>query len=177
MDAAFYSTAEEIRNALSQIGAACELHEAELQKLQTEYQRLGQQAGAAFSAGRDEEYNAITQQQAAIKGEIVVREKELQTLREQSNALENLALKQEENANAQVSMRTRIRELREEMMRLVDQGIDEQSEAYQRLKNELGRLIDIQSDVAQQGRTLASDEAQFQGIISGLGGLQVGSQQ
>ena len=86
MDAAFYSTAEEIRNALSQIGAACELHEAELQKLQTEYQRLGQQAGAAFSAGRDEEYNAITQQQAAIKGEIVVREKELQTLREQSNA-------------------------------------------------------------------------------------------
>jgi hypothetical protein len=174
MDAAFYSTAEEIRNALSQIGAACELHEAELQKLQTEYQRLGQQAGAAFSAGRDEEYNAITQQQAAIKGEIVVREKELQTLREQSNALENLALKQEENANAQVSMRTRIRELREEMMRLVDQGIDEQSEAYQRLKNELGRLIDIQSDVAQQGRTLASDEAQFQGIISGLGGLAGG---
>lgn len=174
MDAAFNVTAEEIRNALSQIGAACELHEAELQKLEAEYQRLGQQAGAAFEKGRDEEYNAITQQQAAIKGEIVVREKELQTLREQSNALESLALKQEENANTQVSMRTRIRELREEMMRLVDQGIDEQSEAYQRLKNELGRLTDIQMDVTQQARTLASDEAQFQGIISGLSGLAGG---
>jgi len=174
MDAAFYSTAEEIRNALSQIGAACELHEAELQKLEAEYRRLGQQAAIAFNAGRDEEYNAITKQQAAIKGEIVVREKELQTLREQSNALENLAQKQEENANTQVSMRTRIRELREEMMRLVDQGIDEQSEAYQRLKNELGRLTDIQMDVQQQGRTLANDEAQFQGIISGLSGLAGG---
>lgn len=174
MDAAFYSTAEEIRNALSQIGAACELHETELQKLEAEYQRLGQQAGAAFEKGRDEEYNAITQQQAAIKGEIVVREKELQTLREQSNALENLAQKQEENANTQVSMRTRIRELREEMMRLVDQGIDEQSDAYQRLKNELGRLTDIQMDVTQQARTLANDEAQFQGIISGLSGLAGG---
>jgi hypothetical protein len=82
--------------------------------------------------------------------------------------------KVEENSNAQVSMRTRIRALREEMMLLIDQGIDEQSEAYKRLENELGRLTDIQLDVQQQGRMLANDEAQFQGIITGLSGLAGG---
>ena len=181
MDAAFDATADNIRNALGQIGTACEMHEKELQNLESEYQRLGQKASAAFMAGRDEEYNAITNQQTAIKGEITVREKLLQELRDQSDELEKVAQKQEENrqkteenANTQTSMRSRIKALREEMMLLVDQGIDEQSDAYQRLKNELGRLIDIQSDVAQQGRTLANDEQKFQGIITGLSGLAGG---
>ena len=181
MDAAFDATADNIRNALGQIGTACEMHEKELQNLESEYQRLGQKASAAFMEGRDEEYNAITNQQTAIKGEITVREKLLQELRDQSDELEKVAQKQEENrqkteenANTQTSMRSRIKALREEMMLLVDQGIDEQSDAYQRLKNELGRLIDIQSDVAQQGRTLANDEQKFQGIITGLSGLAGG---
>jgi hypothetical protein len=181
MDAAFDATADNIRNALGQIGTACEMHEKELQNLESEYQRLGQKASAAFMAGRDEEYNAITNQQTAIKGEITVRERLLQELRDHSNELEKVAQKQdenrqktEENGNAQISMRSRIKSLREEMMLLVDQGIDEQSEAYQRLKGELGRLIDIQSDVAQQGRTLANDEQKFQGIITGLSGLAGG---
>lgn len=181
MDAAFDATADNIRNALGQIGTACEMHEQSLQNLEAEYQRLGQQAGAAFMAGRDEEYQAITQQQAAIKGEMTVREHLIRDLQEQSNRLEDTASKMEENkrkveenANAHVSMRTRIKEVREEMMLLVDQGIDEQSEAYQRLKNELGRLIDIQGDVAQQGRILANDEQKYQGIIQGLSGLAGG---
>lgn len=181
MDAAFDATADNIRGALGQIGAAIETHEQALQRLQSEYKELGQKASAAFSAGRDDEYRAITQQQTAIRGEITMRERLIKELRDQSNELENVAQKQEENrqkveenANAQVSMRSRIKALREEMMLLVDQGIDEQSEAYQRLKNELGRLIDIQSDVAQQGRTLANDEQKFQGIITGLSGLAGG---
>lgn len=176
MDAAFGATAESIRAALGQIGAACEIHETELSKLEDEYQQLGKKAGAALMAGRDDEYNAITQRQTAIKGEITARERLLKELREESDALEQNAQKQEENrqkitenANTQVSMRTRIKELREEMMRLVDQGINEQSEAYQRLKNELGRLVDIQGDVAQQGKVLANDEQKYQGIIGALG--------
>jgi len=181
MDAAFDATADNIRGALGQIGAAIETHEQALQRLQSDYKELGQKASAAFSAGRDDEYRAITQQQTAIRGEITMRERLIKELRDQSNELENVAQKQEENrqkveenANAQVSMRSRIKALREEMMLLVDQGIDEQSDAYQRLKNELGRLIDIQSDVAQQGRTLANDEQKFQGIITGLSGLAGG---
>lgn len=181
MDAAFNATADSVRKALGDIGTAIGTHEQELQRLESEYQDLGQKASKAFMAGRDDEYRAITQQQNAVKGEITVRKQLIKELQEQSNKLEDAASrmeenrrKTEENANAQVSMRTRIRDLREEMMLLIDQGIDEQSEAYKRLEAELGRLTDIQGDVNQQARILANDEAQFQGIIQGLSGLSGG---
>lgn len=181
MDAAFYATADSVRKALGNIGTAIGTHEQELQRLESEYIDLGVKASKAFSAGRDDEYRAINQQQNAVKGEITVRQKLIRELQEQSNKLEDTALKMEENrrkmeenAKAQASMRTRIRDLREEMMLLIDQGIDEQSEAYKRLEAELGRLTDIQGDVNQQARILANDEAHFQGIIQGLSGLSGG---
>jgi DNA repair exonuclease SbcCD ATPase subunit len=181
MDNAFNSTADNIRKALGDIGTAIGTHESELQRLESEYQELGQKANKALMSGRDDEYRAITQQQTAIKGEITVRERLIKELQEQSNELEDTASKMEENkrkaeenANTQQSMRARIKELKEEMMLLVDQGIDEQSEAYKSLVAELGRLQDIQGDVAQQGRMLANDEQQFQGIITGLSGIAGG---
>lgn len=123
MDNAFDTTADNIRKALGDIGTACQMHEKELQKLEAEYQSLGAKAGDAFMSGRDKEYQQIQQQQQAIGGEITVRKKLLQELREQSNALENAASKQEEvtqkterAANAHVSFRTRLREVREALI-------------------------------------------------------------
>jgi hypothetical protein len=171
MDAAFSATADSVREALSEIGKAVGIHEQELNKLETDYQVLGEKAAAAFMAGRDEEYVAIGRQQEAVRGEIVVRKNLIKELNEQSNKLEDNAAKLEENTNKQVSMRARIRELREEMMLLVDQGIDEQSEAYGRLQSELVRLLDIQDDINQQGRIMSHDEGAFQGLITGLSGL------
>ncbi len=178
MDTAFNATAESIRAALSQIGAACETHEKRIEELEAEYKKLGNDASAAFKAGRDDEYRKIEEQKTAVKGEIEVRHRLLRELREYSDQLEEAASKQEahkkaieENANAAQSMRTRIKELKEEMMQLVDQGVDETSEAYQHLKDELGRLQDIQSDVAEQGKVLADDQAGFRGIISGISGI------
>lgn len=181
MERAFNATAESIRSALKQIGVACAEHEEKIESLEAEYKRLGSEASAAFMQGREDEVRRIKEQQAVIQGEITVRKACLKELREYSDVLEDAATKQEEhrqkveeNANAAESMRTRIKELKEEMMSLVDQGIDEQSERYQALKDELGRLQDIQSDVMQQGRILANDQAQFQGIISGLSGVAGG---
>ena len=181
MERAFNATAESIRSALKQIGVACAEHEEKIESLEAEYKRLGSEASAAFMQGREDEVRRIKEQQAVIQGEITVRKACLKELREYSDVLEDAATKQEEhrqkveeNANAAESMRTRIKELKEEMMSLVDQGIDEQSARYQALKDELGRLQDIQSDVMQQGRILANDQAQFQGIISGLSGVAGG---
>lgn len=181
MERAFNATAESIRSALKQIGVACAEHEEKIESLEAEYKRLGSEASAAFMQGREDEVRRIKEQQAAIQGEITVRKACLDELREYSDILEDAATKQEEhrqkiddNAKAADSMRTRIKELKEEMMSLVDQGIDEQSAHYQALKDELGRLQDIQSDVMQQGRILANDEAQYQGIISGLSGVAGG---
>ena len=131
MDEAFNLTAQTIREKIGEIGAACEMHEAAIGQLESKYQELGRQAGEAFAAGRDEEYRSIEQQKAAVEGEINVRKQLLQELHECSDALEEQAAKAEtnaqkvkENADVAQSMRSRIKELKEEMMNLVDQGIE-----------------------------------------------------
>jgi hypothetical protein len=181
MDDAFAKTAEDIEQAFRDIDKMADINQSALRELESEYARLGEVAANAFMSGRDNEYHALTEKQNAIKGEITVRKELLKEIHQQADALAESERKMEaerkkieENSNTQVSMRTRIRALREEMMLLIDQGIDEQSEAYKRLEAELGRLTDIQGDVAQQGRMLANDEAQFQGIITGLSGLAGG---
>lgn len=169
---------EKIRSTLGEVGKACELHEQAIAELENQYEKLGKQMSNAFMSGHDDEYRALQEKVNAIRGEISVRKQVLNELREQSNALEDEATKLEETAReaenvakSHVSMRTRIRELKEEMMSLVADGIDENSEAYKRLVEELGRLQDIQGDVSQQGSILANDEAKFQGIITGLNGV------
>lgn len=177
MDKAFRQTADGIRAALSQIGAACEIHETELAKLEAQYEKLGNEAGVALMAGRDEEYRAIENTRAGIRGEIAVRKQALDEARNLSNELEREAAKREastrqveESAEAHQSLRARIRELREEMA-LYREAHGDQTEDYRRMSAELGRLQDIQGDIAAQGRVFANDEAKFQGFIQGLSGL------
>lgn len=180
MDNAFDTTADNIRKALGDIGTACQMHEKELQKLEAEYQSLGAKAGDAFMSGRDKEYQQIQQQQQAIGGEITVRKKLLQELREQSNALENAASKQEEvtqkterAANAHVSFRTRLREVREALIDMEAAG-QRGTAAYTQMQNEAARLTDAMADAQAQANILAHDQRGMQGVISGLTGLAGG---
>ncbi len=178
MDKTTQEWISQIRSALGQIGDACIEHEQALDRLGAEYDRLGNEMERAFMSGRDDEYRALQEQRNAIQGEMTVREHLLNELREQSNALEEEAAKLEESAKqaeqtaqAHVSLRTRIRNLKEEMATMIADGIDEQSAAYRELEVELGRLMDIQGDIQAQGTVLANDEAQFQGMIQGLSGV------
>lgn len=178
MDKTTQEWVSQIRSALGQIGDACIEHEQALDRLGAEYDRLGNEMERAFVSGRDDEYRALQEQRNAIQGEMTVRKQLLNELREQSNALEEEAAKLEESAKqaeqtaqAHVSLRTRIRDLKEEMATMIADGIDEQSAAYRELEAELGRLMDIQGDIQAQGTVLANDEAQFQGMIQGLSGV------
>lgn len=132
----------------------------------------------ALKSGNDNEYRALRDRAQAIKGEIATRKSLLNELREQSNALEDEASRMEQaraaaenTAQAHVSLRQQIRALKEEMADAVANGIDEQSEAYKRMVNELGRLQEIQGDIQSQGSVLANDEATFAGVLSGLNGV------
>lgn len=172
------SASEDIRNGLSQIGAACEMHENAIAALKKEYDQITQTMNGALKSGNDNEYRALRDRAQAIKGEIATRKSLLNELREQSNALEDEASRMEQaraaaenTAQAHVSLRQQIRALKEEMADAVANGIDEQSEAYKRMVNELGRLQDIQGDIQSQGSVLANDEATFAGILSGLNGV------
>ena len=172
------SASEDIRNGLSQIGAACEMHENAIAALKKEYEQITQTMNGALKSGNDNEYRALRDRAQAIKGEIATRKSLLNELREQSNALEDEASRMEQaraaaenTAQAHVSLRQQIRALKEEMADAVVNGIDEQSEAYKRMVNELGRLQDIQGDIQSQGSVLANDKATFAGILSGLNGV------
>lgn len=172
------SASEDIRNGLSQIGAACEMHENAIAALKKEYEQITQTMNGSLKSGNDNEYRALRDRAQAIKGEIATRKSLLNELREQSNALEDEASRIEQaraaaenTAQAHVSLRQQIRALKEEMADAVANGIDEQSEAYKRMVNELGRLQDIQGDIQSQGSVLANDEATFAGVLSGLNGV------
>lgn len=171
------ATQEEIRAGLGQIGAACEMHEAALASLEDEYAKISAQMNSALKSGNDNEYRALRERAQAIKGEITTRKQLLKELRDQSNALEAEATKMEQaaaaannTAQAHVSLRSRIRELREEMA-LYREQFGDQTDKYREMSAELGRLQDIQGDIQAQGSILSNDQAQFQGIITGLNGV------
>lgn len=171
------ATQEEIRAGLGQIGAACEMHETALASLENEYAKISAQMNTALKSGNDNEYRALRERAQAIKGEITTRIQLLKELRDQSNALEAEATKMEQaaaaannTAQAHVSLRSRIRELREEMA-LYREQFGDQTDKYREMSAELGRLQDIQGDIQAQGSILSNDQAQFQGIITGLNGV------
>lgn len=171
------ATQEEIRAGLGQIGAACEMHETALASLKDEYAKISAQMNTALKSGNDNEYRALRERALAIKGEITTRKQLLKELRDQSNALEAEATKMEQaaaaaqnTAQSHVSLRSRIRELREEMA-LYREQFGDQTDKYREMSAELGRLQDIQGDIQAQGRILSNDQAQFQGIITGLNGV------
>lgn len=171
------TTQEEIRAGLGQIGAACEMHETALASLENEYAKISAQMNTALKSGNDNEYRALRERALAIKGEITTRKQLLKELRDQSNALEAEATKMEQaaaaaqnTAQSHVSLRSRIRELREEMA-LYREQFGDQTDKYREMSAELGRLQDIQGDIQAQGSILSNDQAQFQGVISGLNGV------
>lgn len=171
------ATQEEIRAGLGQIGAACEMHETALASLEDEYAKISAQMDTAFKSGNDNEYRALRERAQAVKGEITTRKQLLKELRDQSNALEAEATKMEQaaaaaqnTAQSHVSLRSRIRDLREEMA-LYREQFGDQTDKYREMSAELGRLQDIQGDIQAQGSILSNDQAQFQGIISGLNGV------
>lgn len=131
------------------------------------------------------EAEGYRQQSSVIDGNIKLRkeivakaksyERQLQSLAkkitEEKNAIDENNSSLDKNAAKHENLRQKIKAVKEQMADLIANGIDEQSSAYKDLANELGRLTDIQGDVAQQGKVLANDEAQIAGVIQGLSGL------
>ena len=171
------SSLDQIRATLGQIGAACEEHEQAIAKLSAEYDRVSHAASDAFMSGRDDDYRALQDRADAIKGEVTVRKQLLNELRNQSNALEDEAQKIEkaaqeaENAaQSHVSFRTRLREVREELMQLELAG-DTSSERYKELQAQMGELSEAMDAVTTQQNMLKRGERMWDGLLSGLSGV------
>ena len=168
---------EQIRAALGQIGDSCAEQEQEIARLEAQYKQLSMQMGDAFMAGRDDEYRAINDRMSGLKGEIAVRKQMLNELREQSNALENeaqkiekVAAEAEKSAQSHVSFRTRLREVREELMQMELAG-DTSSAKYKELQAQMGALSEAMDAVTTQQNMLKRGERMWDGLLSGLSGV------
>ena len=176
MDASFSQMAAEIKQRFNKVDNTIDQHLHHIGELKKEYEAIGRTN--VFASKSLERGGRLTERQVAIREEVKAHQalveelgKEAQKLAESESKLKQHQEQVERNAAAHNSLRSRIRELKEEMGGLIDRGINEQSAAYRALADELGRLQDIQGDVAQQGRILSNDEAGFQGLIAGVSGL------
>lgn len=174
-------TVADIGTMLGKIGAECEKQETAIWKLEDEFESLKQLASQEWEKnGFSAEYKALKDKLKAIQGEITVRKQLLSELRNQSSELDSardaMLAEQKatnENAKSQVSLRTRLRELKMELVELEAAG-QRQTARYREVQAEVARLTDAWGDAQAQANILANDDAGFAGVMSGLTGLTGG---
>lgn len=172
------STLDTIDAAFAEIDRVVDANKYGIRELEEEYNRLGVAANKAAQKGDAKHVQEYRQERDAIRQVIDARKKVIAEAEKTADSLAKVeqrmraeAEQAQKAASQHVSLRGQIRALREEMATLVANGIDQQSEAYKRLVNELGRLTDIQGDIQAQGKVLANDEQHVAGLIQGLSGL------
>lgn len=174
-------TVAEISTMLGQIGEECEKQETAIWKLEDEFEALKQLSSQEWEKnGWSAEYKALKEKQKAIQGEITTRKQLLNELRNQSSELDNArdAMLTEQkavndNAKSQASLRTRLRELKMELVELEAAG-QRNTARYREVRSEVAALTDAWGDAQAQANILANDDAGFAGVMSGLTGLTGG---
>ena len=167
-----------VEEAFRQIDHVIDANHYALDQLNDEYDRLMKLSGSAFENKNFKASDEYQKEARDVKALIFARkqvikqaEDQAKKLQDVENRLQKEASEVAKNTQQHESLRQKIKALKEEMADLIANGIDEQSDAYKKLSAELGRLTDIQGDIAQQGKVLANDEQQIAGLVQGLGGL------
>lgn len=177
IDRAFENAAAAIEKGFADIDRIVDTNKASLAKLQEEYKRLSSEAAKAFSEARDADYRRYIEAAKNIQSEITLREKlinEAQASADQLLQEEKALKKQKETAekkvSTQISLRTQLRNVREELALLEANG-QRGTEAFKKLQQEAGRLTDAIGDATTQARIFSHDNRGLQGMISGLSGV------
>lgn len=177
MDGAFNRAAQAIDKAFANIDVIVDTNKAAIRELEDEYKRLGVEASKALSAGNKEEATALQAKQAQIREEINLRQTVIDEAGKQADALlreEQQLRKAEEaarnNANAQTSLRTQLRNVREQLGQMEEAGL-RGTETFRKLQQEAGRLANAIGDAQTQARIFSHDNAGLQGMIAGLSGV------
>lgn len=177
IDRAFENAAATIEKGFADIDRIVDTNKASLAKLQEEYKRLSSEAAKAFSEARDADYRRYIEAAKNIQSEITLREKLINEAQASADQLlqEEKALKKqketaEKNVSTQISLRTQLRNVREELALLEANG-QRGTEAFKKLQQEAGRLTDAIGDATTQARIFSHDNRGLQGMISGLSGV------
>ena len=177
IDRAFENAVAAIEKGFAYIDRIVDTNKASLAKLQEEYKRLSSEAAKAFSEARDADYRRYIEAAKNIQSEITLREKLINEAQASADQLlqEEKALKKqketaEKNVSTQISLRTQLRNVREELALLEANG-QRGTEAFKKLQQEAGRLTDAIGDATTQARIFSHDNRGLQGMISGLSGV------
>lgn len=180
MDAAFSRAAQAIDKAFANIDVIVDTNKAAITELEAEYKRLGVEAAKALKAGQNEEAAALQTKQAQLREEINLRQTVIDEAGKQADALlrEEQQLKKaqeaaQNNATAQQSLRTQLRNVREQLGQMEEAGL-RGTETFRQLQKEAGRLSNAIGDAQAQARIFAHDNAGLQGMIAGLSGVAGG---
>lgn len=177
MDGAFTRAAQAIDKAFANIDVIVDTNKAAITQLEAEYKKLGASVAAALQAGKKEEAAAMQTQQAALREEITLRQTVIDEAAKQADALlreeQQLRKTQEaaqNNTTAQQSLRTQLRNVREQLGQMEEAGL-RGTETFRALQREAGRLANAIGDAQTQARIFSHGNAGLQGMIAGLSGV------
>lgn len=171
------TTLGSIDAAFEEIDRVVETNKAAIRELEIEYDRLDKAASAAFMQGDNEAGKALQEQEIAIKKVIKVRKqvnKEAEAtadkLLQEEKRLKEEAVAVEKTAQKHVSLRTRIREVKEQLIEMEAAGL-RGTDAYRALQQEVGNLTKSWKSAQKQAAALGNAQRNMQGLISGLQGI------
>lgn len=177
VDAAFETAAASIEKGFADIDTVIDLNKSSLETLKAKYKEFGSAAAQAFSEGRDADYRRFTEAQSNIKAEITLREKLIAEAEAAADALlaEEQALNKqkeavEKNANAHTSLRTQLRNVREQLAEMEEAG-QCGTQKFIELQQEAGRLTNAIGDANAQAKIFSHDNQGLQGMIAGINGV------
>lgn len=177
IDAAFETAAASIEKGFADIDTVIDFNKSSLETLKAKYKEFGSAAAQAFSEGRDADYRRFTEAQSNIKAEITLREKLIAEAEAAADALlaEEQALNKqkeavEKNANAHVSLRTQLRNVREQLAEMEEAG-QRGTQQFIELQQEAGRLTNAIGDANAQAKIFSHDNQGLQGMIAGINGV------
>lgn len=174
-------TMQEVERASEQLKSVFEANRSALRTLDPAYVKLTnrmKELNRNLNApGFYEEYQAVKQQREALRENIQLRQGILEETEKTSEQLIKIETKIRASAEAsngaekkQVSLRTQLRNVREELVAMEQQGLRNTAQ-YKDLQQKAGQLTDAWSDASKQASVLAHDQRGFQGVIAGLSGV------
>lgn len=166
-----------IQQGFDEIDRVVDTNKAAIRDLEKEYATLSDKINTASRRGDSGEVKRIKEERRAIQENIAIRKK---VNEEAGNTADALAvterqLKKEaeeaaKNASKHENLRTKIRELKLELVEMEAAG-QRNTAKYKEIQEEVGRLTDAWGDATVQASILAHDQRGMQGLISGLSGI------
>ena len=177
IDAGFTVAAKSIQDAFKRVDAVIDENLQGIKELRAQNEQLQAQAAKAFNSGDDKTYRALQQQVAENNNIIRARQQiidqgqqVIEELSQEEQKLQQQKKYYEDHAEKVKSLKTQLRECREQLA-LMEANGQRGTEEFRRLQQEAGRLTDAIGDANTQARIFSHDNANLQGVISGISGV------